>query len=97
MLNKYPYNAVLRREDNKKWYAVLLTVERSKLGLDGDGVAEVIDLRGEPSEIVEIIDGETYFRAYHMNKQHWYTIILNNNVSNDEMIKRIEKSFSLTR
>ena len=95
--NKYPYNAVLRREDNKKWYAVLLTVERSKLGLDGDGVAEVIDLRGEPSEIAEIIDGETYFRAYHMNKQHWYTIILNNKVSNDEMIKRIEKSFSLTR
>ena len=88
--NKYPYNAVLRREDNKKWYAVLLTVERSKLGLDGDGVAEVIDLRGEPSEIAEIIDGETYFRAYHMNKQHWYTIILNNKISNDEMINRIK-------
>ena len=31
-----PDNAIWRRQDNKKWYAALLTVSRVKLGLQGD-------------------------------------------------------------
>lgn len=29
---KSPDNAIFRRPDNKKWYAVLLTVQKEKLG-----------------------------------------------------------------
>lgn len=95
--NKFPDNAVLRRADNKKWYAALLTVEKKKLGSEGEGTVEVIDLRGEPSEIDALVDGKTYFRGYHMNKEHWYTICLNNSVSDEELMQRIDKSYSLTR
>lgn len=95
--NKFPDNAVLRRAENRKWYAALLTVERKKLGLDGDGTVEVIDLRGEPDEISSIVDGKTYFRGYHMNKVHWYTICLDNSVSDEELKARINKSFILAK
>lgn len=95
--NKFPDNAVLRRADNKKWYAVLLTVEKKKLGLDGEGTVEVIDLRGEISEIDSLVDGKIYFRGYHMNKEHWYTICLNNSVSDEELMLRMDKSYYLTR
>ena len=38
-----PDNAIWRRQDNKKWYAALLTISRSKLGLQGDKKAEIIN------------------------------------------------------
>lgn len=93
----FPENAVLRRSDNKKWYAALLTVEKKKLGLDGEGTVEVIDLRGEPDDISAIVDGKNYFRGYHMNKVHWYTVCLNYSVTDEELKARIDKSYLLTR
>ena len=32
---KFPEYAVLRRDDNKKWYAILMIVEKDKIGLSG--------------------------------------------------------------
>ena len=32
---KYPSNAVFRHEDNKKWFALVMTVSKDKLGLSG--------------------------------------------------------------
>ena len=37
----YPWqdwNAVLRHKDSRKWYGLVMEIERSKLGLPGDGV-----------------------------------------------------------
>lgn len=42
---KFPSNAILRRRDNAKWYAAILTVKAEKLGLTDDCMLEVIDLR----------------------------------------------------
>ena len=43
--DNYPEFAVLRRRDNKKWYALLMNISKKKLGLDGDEMVEVVDLR----------------------------------------------------
>lgn len=48
---KFPENAIVRRSDNQKWYLALLTVEKNKLGLDGSGKTEIIDLRINPDEL----------------------------------------------
>lgn len=94
---KTPDNAVFRRKDNKKWYGAVLTVGRSKLGLNGEGKIEALDLRGEPEEIQIIIDGEKYFPAYHMNKKHWYTVCLDGTVDIEEIYQRIDKSYLLAK
>ena len=43
--DKYPVGAILRRKDNRKWYALLMIISKRKLGLDSDGEASVLDLR----------------------------------------------------
>lgn len=58
---KFPDNAVWRRADNKKWYGVILTVSKSKLGLKSDEVVEIIDLRIQSEKMAELIDNERYF------------------------------------
>lgn len=92
---KFPYNAVWRRKDSAKWYAVLLTISKSKLGIDSDEIVEVIDLHTSPDKINTILDNEFYFPGYHMNKKSWYTIILNGSVDLSKICKCIDESYLL--
>lgn len=92
---KFPDNAVIRRKDNKKWYAAFLTVAPQKLNLNGNRTIEIIDLRGNPQEISVMLDNKTYFPGYHMNKKNWYTICLNDSVDTPEICARIAQSYQI--
>lgn len=92
-----PKTAIWRRKDSKKWYAVLMTVPRKKLGLEGEGNVEIIDVRIEPAELDKIADGKKFFRGYHMNKKHWLTFCLDGAISNDEIFAFIDKSYLLAK
>lgn len=90
---KFPDNAVIRRKDNKKWYAAVLTVSRRKLGFDSDETVEILDLRLKPEEMESTVDGIKYFPGYHMNKKHWITICLDKTVPMKEICMRIDESY----
>lgn len=94
---KFPDNAVWRRKDNNKWYGAILTVSRNKLGLSSNEAAEIIDLRLEQEQIPKIVDHERYFPGWHMNKNSWYTIILDNSVPTEEICNRIDESYKLAK
>ncbi|MFC6180450.1 MmcQ/YjbR family DNA-binding protein [Lactiplantibacillus daowaiensis] len=91
----FPTNAVWRRSDTKKWYAAILTVAPDKLGLTGDHPLTVLDLRLEPDALTALVDQQTYFPGYHMNKKHWYTIILDGQVPLAELTERLDHSYQL--
>lgn len=90
---KSPDCAAIRRPDNKKWFAVLMTVERSRLGFDAQGTAEILDLKGAPADIVQRLDGERFLRAYHMNKQHWFTVCLDGRVPDETLFDLTDESW----
>ena len=92
---KFPDNAVCRRKDNKKWYFAILTVSKDKFGFDSNEKVEVIDLRASTEEIEKLVDNKKYFAGYHMNKKHWFTIILDGSVPINEIYKRIDTSYNL--
>lgn len=94
---KFSDNAVLRRKDTEKWFAVLLTVSRRKLGIDSEETVEIIDLRTEAENLPALVDGEKFFPGWHMNKKHWFTIILDGSVSFEEICKRIDESWNLAK
>lgn len=92
---KFPNNAVVRRKDNKKWYAAILTVSRRKLGFDSDEMVEILDLRMIPEDIEKMVDGVKLLPGYHMNKKHWITICFDGTVSLEEICSRIDESYKL--
>lgn len=94
---KFPDNAVVRRKDNKKWYAAILTVSRRKIGFDSDETAEILDLRLNPEEMESTVDNIKYFPGYHMNKKHWITVCLDGTVPTEEIFARIDNSYKLAR
>lgn len=94
---RYPDAAVLRRKDNKKWYALFMTISKSKLGLDSGEPAEIIDVRFDVDELPKKVDGERYFPGYHMNKKHWMTMLLDGSVSVEEILNYIDESYKLAK
>lgn len=91
---KTPDCAALRAK-NGKWFAVILTVEPSKLGLDGDKKLEIIDLLVPKGEPARIADGKNYFLGYHMNKQSWLTVPLDGRVNAEIICGFLDISYSL--
>lgn len=94
---RYPDAAVLRRKDNKKWYALFMTIPKSKLGLDGGELVEIIDLRFNTDELAKKVDGERYFFGYHMNKKHWITILLDGSVPAEEILSFLDVSYKFAK
>lgn len=92
---KFPEYAIVRRSDNNKWYALLMVVDASKIGSKLDKKIEILDLRIEKDQIEKIIDNQEFFPGYHMNKKSWYTIYLNNSLSDKELFERIDESYTL--
>lgn len=91
-------NAVFRRKDNKKWYCAMLKVKGSSIGLDSDKYVEVIDFIEDSNIIPNLIDRKNYFPAYHMNKKHWLTILLNNcTLDIQNVFNHIDRSYNFAK
>ena len=92
--SKLPDSAVLRHK-NGKWYAVLMRVEKSKLGLDGDGTVDILHLKCNPEMTGMLIQTYGFLPGYHMNKQHWITILLDGSVSEAKTLDFLDMSYDL--
>jgi len=88
-----PDCAIARRKDNKKWYLIIMTVKKDRLGFKTDEIVEVMNLTASKDEVPKIIDHKTFFPAYHMNKQSWYSVLLENVKESGEIFALIDKSY----
>ena len=91
----FPRNAVLRRQDNRKWYAAVLTVAQNKIGLAGDNIIEIVDVRMAPEDVAVRVDGQRIFPGYHMNKKHWVTLLLDGSMPEEELLALVDESYAL--
>lgn len=94
---KFDNNAIWRRKDNKKWYALIVILPKNKIGLDGEDNIEIMDLRINPQEVDSLVDNKRYFLAYHMNKKSWITFCLDGSLAIEEIYKRIDESYVLAK
>lgn len=94
---KYPDYAILRHKSNNKWYAVFMNIPLSKLGFESEDMADIIDVKCSPILISGLVKQKGYFPAYHMNKNHWITVILDGSVGIDKIIDLLDMSYDLTK
>ncbi len=94
---KSPDYAVLRNTRNSKWYAVIMNVQRQKLGLEGKDYIDILDVKCDPIMVGSLLNSKGYLPAYHMNKSNWITILLDGSTSKDEVFSLIDLSYEITR
>lgn len=92
----FPNYAVLRHQGSDKWFALLMNVPREKLSLKGDGDIDVVNLKCRPELVGSLRIKDGFLPAYHMNKEHWVTVLLDNTVPEDLIYELIDDSYTLT-
>lgn len=93
----FPNYEVLRHRRNKKWYAVIMDIPKNRIGLDGDKIVDVLDVKCEPDMIDVLLSQKGFFPGYHMNKKHWITIILDGTVADNEIYSLLDQSYEMTK
>lgn len=92
---KFCNNAICRRKDTGKWYALFVALPKEKLGIKSKEIIDILNVRISPQEVASVVDNKRYFPAYHMNKKSWVTIILDDSVDFNEIVERVKQSFNL--
>lgn len=88
---------VLRHSDTGKWFGIIMNVCGNRVGLSEDIRIDVINLKCAPEDC--FIAREMYdaiIPAYHMNKKHWISVILNGTVPFELISALIDNSYELT-
>lgn len=91
---KYPNYAVFRYPNDKKWFATILDVDRSKLTQNDTGKVEIMCLKLD-RYVPESLTRKGVYPAYHFNKKNWVTIFLDDTISDEEIMSLVDLSLGL--
>ena len=95
---KHPDILAFVNEKNK-WYALFSGVDYNKLNKNTDITTKVkiLNVKYPTDKILDIIDNQNIFPAYHMNKKHWISIVLDKNIKLETIKELIDISYSLVK
>ena len=100
-IQEYPWDdtpnfTTFKHKENKKWFALIMDIPFEKLHIEKSGVVDVINLKNIP-EIIGGLRKEVGINpAYHMNKEHWITVLLDGTVQKERVCDLIDLSYDLT-
>ena len=91
---KSPDTAVLRHEGNQKWYAVLMKISWDKLDKGKEGFVEAVNLKHDC--VTDLLIQRGIYPAFHMNKRYWISLVLDDSLTDDQVLALLERSWELT-
>lgn len=95
--HRFPNYAVLRHEDNCKWYGLIMDVPRESLGLCGKVRVDILNVKlADVSYADMLIHQEGYFRGYHISRGNWVSVLLDGTVAMKELQRLVDESFMVT-
>ncbi len=94
--NKDDYSTIFRNPKTKKWYALIMNINKAKI-TKGNGNIDILNIKLDPEEIRNLLTTKGFYKAYHMNKNNWITIILDNTLKDEEIFKYISKSHEFSK
>ena len=97
----YPFDeegktAVFRNPKNDKWFGLIMCdLPRSRICGKGEDRVDVMNLKCDPMLQFTLLDGKSVFKAYHMNKEHWITVLLDGSLPLERIADLIAMSYDL--
>lgn len=98
----YPFgndetSAVFRHSSNKKWFALVMNIPASRLGIQSDKHIDVVNVKCDTLMLGSIIRENGIYTAYHMNKAHWISIALDGTADDDKVKWLVDMSYDMTK
>lgn len=96
LFSETPETYILRHRENRKWYAVVMSIPRSKLGLEGEDPVFLLDVKCGPLLSGSYLGKPGVVPAWHMNKTHWIGVLLDGSAEEETVRELLEISYRLT-
>ena len=90
---KYPGYAVFRQPASRKWFALVMDIPRSRLGLEGDGDVDIMDVKCGSLMVGSLLAQDGFLPAYHMSKSSWISVLLDETVPDNQIYSLLELSY----
>ena len=91
---KSPDTAVLRHEDNQKWYAILMRIPWDRLDKEREGLLEAVNLKHD--QVADLLSQNGVYPAFHMNKRYWISLPLDDTLTDKKVLELFDRSWFLT-
>jgi predicted DNA-binding protein (MmcQ/YjbR family) len=86
-------NGVFRHLNSGKWFGLIMNVQRGLVTKnDDEQTVDIINLKSDSMPL----DDRSVFPSYHMNHKYWISVVLDDQLDDDDVMKLIDESFHLT-
>lgn len=92
---KWPNYMVFRNNANKKWFGIIMDVERKTLNLQGEGKIDIMCVKCNPSDLFFLLNEKGFLPAYHLNKKNWVTIMLDGQADINKVFYMLDLSYKI--
>lgn len=96
LFEKNPGFQAYRHNDTKKWFAMIMDIPKSRLGLGVQDIIDVVNLKCDPLLIGSLRMEQGFYPAYHINKENWITVALDGSAPDDKIKMLVDMSYELT-
>jgi len=87
-------SGVFRNKDNKKWFSIIMDINKSRIDKE-DKIVEIINTKIQENNLEKLLPKKGFYKAYHMNKKNWITMILDDTIKDEDIKKQIDESYNL--
>ena len=94
---RHPEVSVFRHPGSRKWFAVQMTVSRAMLGINEEGMIDIVNVKCDPEVLLSFRHQPGIYPAYHMNRNHWLTVALDGQADDGTMAFLLGISYDLTK
>ncbi len=94
---RFPSYAVFRHRDNGKWYGLVMDIPRAKLGLQGEGSVDVLDVKMDSPLLADLLTREEgCLPGYHISRGSWISVLLDGSVPLARVCELLDRSYAAT-
>ena len=94
---KDPESTVFRHIGNRKWFALVMRVKKHCIGVESDEYIDIVNFKCDKVMVGSALGNNGFYPAYHMNKENWITVALDERVPDEKLRMLVDMSYELTR
>jgi len=92
--SKFPGYGVFRNKNNNKWFVIIMNIDFSKID-NKKGEVEIINIKCNNEKIASLLKQNGIYKAYHMNKNDWISIVLDDTLTDKNLFLLIDESYNI--
>ncbi len=90
---RFPHYGVFRNARSKKWFGIVVNIDKSKMILGETGEVEVINLKLD-DYVPKALTQKGVYAGYHSSKKNWVSILLDDTLTDEKIMELVDLSYA---